>query len=478
MAIDKIKSRAIKDGTLTNDDFKDGGVAVGNIAPGTIPATAIDNNTITDANFSSSAAIANSKLANSSITVNGNSVSLGGSATIPAGISWQPKVVADGSTQITASNGEGYFVDTTSGIIEVFLPSSPSRGDLVVIVDYGGAASTNKIIINTRGELLDSTEGGPGISSDFKIETNNTVNEFLYTDSNRGWVLKQKSTTTSLSGVQSGDDVYDRDPFFISATGGTETTSGDFKIHTFTGAGCFVVSTVGGPSELGLNKVSYLVVGGGGGGGRNHGGSGGAGGFREGRVSCQPATYEDTYSVSPLNAPDGLAVTATTYPISIGGGGSAGSPAAAPSGTSSTFSTITSAGGGGGGGRNGRNAGNSGGSGGGGSHGGGGGSGNSPPQSPPQGTNGSSASGLNGGRGGSAITSGSVTPSAAAGASTSITGSSVTYSSAAGAGGHSQGASASPNASNRGASGYGGHSGFGHGQAGSQGVVIIRYKYQ
>jgi hypothetical protein len=32
---------------------------------------------------------------------------------------------------------------------------------------------------------------------------------------------------------------------FIAATGGTVTTeSGDYKIHSFTGDGCFVVSTV------------------------------------------------------------------------------------------------------------------------------------------------------------------------------------------------------------------------------------------
>jgi hypothetical protein len=31
---------------------------------------------------------------------------------------------------------------------------------------------------------------------------------------------------------------------FITATGGTVTTSGDFKIHSFTGDGCFVVSAV------------------------------------------------------------------------------------------------------------------------------------------------------------------------------------------------------------------------------------------
>ena len=45
-------------------------------------------------------------------------------------------------------------------------------------------------------------------------------------------------------------------------TGGTITTSGSYRIHTFTSGGNFVV-----PSGLTLNNVEYLVVGGGGGGG-------------------------------------------------------------------------------------------------------------------------------------------------------------------------------------------------------------------
>ena len=61
--------------------------------------------------------------------------------------------------------------------------------------------------------------------------------------------------------------------------GGTTSTSGDFKIHTFTSSGCFVVSCLSNVSAS--NEVSYLVVGGGG--GRNAGGGGGAGGFRENR---------------------------------------------------------------------------------------------------------------------------------------------------------------------------------------------------
>ena len=45
----------------------------------------------------------------------------------------------------------------------------------------------------------------------------------------------------------------------IEATGGTITTSGNFKVHAFTSSGTFEVTTVG---ELGT--VEYLVIAGGG----------------------------------------------------------------------------------------------------------------------------------------------------------------------------------------------------------------------
>ena len=50
-------------------------------------------------------------------------------------------------------------------------------------------------------------------------------------------------------------------PDFICATGGTVTESGDFRIHTFTGPGSFVVNTAKEPSNA---NVDYLVVAGGG----------------------------------------------------------------------------------------------------------------------------------------------------------------------------------------------------------------------
>ena len=58
---------------------------------------------------------------------------------------------------------------------------------------------------------------------------------------------------------------------FVSATGGTITTSGNYRIHTFTGSANFIVSSGG--------TVEVLLVGGGGGGGSAlNTGTGGAGG--------------------------------------------------------------------------------------------------------------------------------------------------------------------------------------------------------
>jgi hypothetical protein len=55
---------------------------------------------------------------------------------------------------------------------------------------------------------------------------------------------------------------------YITATGGTITTCGDYKIHTFTSDGCFAVTTSAIPAN---NVVSYVVVAGGGGGAGNPG---------------------------------------------------------------------------------------------------------------------------------------------------------------------------------------------------------------
>ena len=98
---------------------------------------------------------------------------------------------------------------------------------------------------------------------------------------------------------------------FIEASGGTVTTSGDYKIHTFTGPGTFTVNSAG--NEAGSEAVDYLVIAGGGGGAGRHGGAGGAGGVRE-------SNGDGGWSGSPRAAGSGVVVTEQGYPISVGGG--------------------------------------------------------------------------------------------------------------------------------------------------------------
>ena len=109
----------------------------------------------------------------------------------------------------------------------------------------------------------------------------------VYVDATQGW---KNTDTSNLNDIELL-------PAFVTATGGTETTCGDYKIHTFTGPGTFTVTCAG--NAAGSDTVDYLVVaGGGGGGGIGHGGGGGAGGFRE----SSGAAYWMLYS-SPLGAP-------------------------------------------------------------------------------------------------------------------------------------------------------------------------------
>jgi hypothetical protein len=271
------------------------------------------------------------------------------------------------------------------------------------------------------------------------------------------------------------------DALYVAASGGTETTSGDFKIHTFTGPGTFTVSCAG--NAAGSNSVDYLVVAGGGGGGGDGAGGGGAGGYR--------ISY-------PNPGTGGLPVSAQGYPITVGGGGPAGYPTPGANGSNSVFSSITSSGGGGGGGGNNspNRAGQAGGSGGGGgARGGSTGAGNTPPVSPPQGNPGANppadTSGGGGGAGGSASNQNGGSSS-----TSDINASSVARAGGGGGGGGPGGPGGSgggggasagtppggPNASNASANTGSGAGGGGMssrtGGAGGSGIVIIRYKFQ
>ena len=283
------------------------------------------------------------------------------------------------TTGFTAVSGNGYFCDTTSAAFTVTLPATPSAGDIVAIADYNGTAGTNSITVGRNSSDIN------GSAADFTISKNYAAISFVYVDATAGWRSVDTSDTSSV--INS----------FVSATGGTVTCCGDYKIHTFTGPGTFTVTSAGLPT--GSTTVDYLVVAGGGGSGgqgNDGAGGGGAGGFRLSNSTCMPAPL-----TSPLANPIGLTATLTSFPITVGAGGT-GSPTylcAATAGANSIFSTITSAGGGVEAPANGAAPTGLGFGGSGAAPRGGlgstapGGAGNTPPTSPPQGNNGGTSGG-------------------------------------------------------------------------------------
>ena len=404
-------------------------------------------------------------------------------------VSWNTtKITADPGNAVS---GVGYFTDTSGGAFNVTLPSSPSAGNVVAVADYAGTWASNNLTIVRNGSNIE------GEAENFLCNTGGSAITFVYVDATKGWI----ATNTANSNQAFTNP-------FICATGGTITTSGDCKIHTFTGPGCFTVNAISGVDDA-RNEVSYVVVAGGASGGRYAGGGGGAGGYREVKIPLTP------YTASPLDgypsAPNIVTVTATNFPIAVGGGGAAISGCANGNpGSASTFSTITSAGGGGGGGTYGTagTAGGSGGGGGGGNipaPGGSGAAGNTPPVSPPQGQNGGNGFGPTaqheaGGGGGAGAVGGNASSGSAGTGGAGVTSSinATPTARAGGGGGAAQTATTGPGGSGGGGDGGrppsstaagagtantgggGGGAAFGPrtSGAGGSGIVIIRYKFQ
>jgi len=173
--------------------------------------------------------------------------------------------VSDPKTaNFTAVVGKGYFVDTTSSAITVTLPSSPTAGDEISLIDYGANASTNNITITSSDNIEGATE-------DVLIDYNKGSVNIVYSDATKGWIVKSAANETATALASS------------SIT------------------------------------IDYLVVAGGGGGASsgNFNGGGGAGGLRTSYGSTSGGGASAETSVSLLKG--------TNYTVTVGSGGSAGS---------------------------------------------------------------------------------------------------------------------------------------------------------
>ena len=244
---------------------------------------------------------------------------------VTQGIEWQSTLK---TSNFTAVSGEGYFCNTSGGAFTATLPASPSAGAIVAFKDYAPSFASYNLTIGRNSSNIQ------GNAVDSLLSTNRASVVLVYVDSTKGWLYVQESNVQQLG------------PQYVTATGGTITTSGNFKIHTFTGDGTFTVSCAG--NSTGSNTVDYLVIAGGGGGGGSGGNVGGGGGAGAYQVSA--TTYCGPSLASGISA---LPVSAQAYPVTVGGGGTGGgcggSGPVGASGQNSVFSTITSGGGGRGG---------------------------------------------------------------------------------------------------------------------------------
>ncbi|QDP57622.1 MAG: putative tail fiber protein [Prokaryotic dsDNA virus sp.] len=363
-------------------------------------ASSLSTGTLPNARLSS---VPNSALANSAITINGSSTSLGGSVSIATGTSWQSTAK---TSNFTAAASQGFFVNTSGGAITMTLPAG-SVGAFIEVVDLNGTFNTNALTIAADGS--EKIEG----STDNKIfDAKNGGLKLVYSGSTRGWLIVLSDTfipSPTISGitgnilvgaasnltlagtnfgssgliikfVQADDsinttltitpssstntgavavpaavynnvtagravsisvtnsDAQESDVSNKTAlglpTGGSITTTGDFRVHTFTSSGTFT-NTI---TDLSLQ---YLVIAGGGGGSQSQnatgGGAGGAGGYRTSVPSATSGGGGSAESVLTLSTGDKT--------VTVGGGG--GDRA---SGSDSVFDSITSTGGGHGGG--------------------------------------------------------------------------------------------------------------------------------
>ena len=144
----------------------------------TTNASNLSAGTLPNARLSS---VPNSALANSSITINGSAISLGGSVTVETDFTWETKTSA-----FNAAASKGYFVDTSSSAITATLPASPTAGDTIRFIDLSATFDTNNLTVARNGKKLQ------GDTSDMTVATERAGFALVFSGDTQGWLLMEK----------------------------------------------------------------------------------------------------------------------------------------------------------------------------------------------------------------------------------------------------------------------------------------------
>ena len=95
------------------------------------------------------------------------------------GEAWQIK-----TSNYTASDGDNLFADTSGGAFTITLPSSPSIGNQVKIIDAEGTFGTNNLTVGRNSQKIQ------GAAADLTISTNSAGIALVYVNADNGWRLK------------------------------------------------------------------------------------------------------------------------------------------------------------------------------------------------------------------------------------------------------------------------------------------------
>jgi hypothetical protein len=308
------------------------------------------------------------------LITNGSGVLSFTTLTADGTVDWDTTVKTSG---FTATANKGYFCNTTSSAFTVTLPSSPSAGDEIVIVDYAGTFATNNLTITSTPKINAST-------NDVSLTTNREATRLVYIDSTQGYIAYSgvnEGTSPSLTNVPvtysidflvvagGGGGGYG---FYSGAGGGaggyrtsTQTvTEGTVITVTVGNGGAGATSSTrssGSDSSISGSGLSTITSAGGGfaGGNGNNVTTAGNGGSGGGTGSGGTVGSGNTPSTSPSQGNNGGSGSSSAPVYGSGGGGGAnqvggnGSSSAGGTGGNGTQSSITGssvyyAGGGGG----------------------------------------------------------------------------------------------------------------------------------
>jgi len=162
---------------LANGDVVDI-VGFGTFNVAAIDASNINSGTLPNSRLSS---VPNSALANSSITINGSAIALGGSVTVETDFTWETKTSA-----FNVSASRGYFVDTSSGAVTATLPASPTAGDTVRFIDLSATFDTANLTVARNGKKIQ------GDASDMTVATERAGFALVFSGDTQGWLLMEK----------------------------------------------------------------------------------------------------------------------------------------------------------------------------------------------------------------------------------------------------------------------------------------------